>query len=68
MTDEPLNLDLDYGPKLGTKIDYRIGVIGAGFIMRDVHLVAYEEAGFDVVAIASRTPENARAAGELRGI
>ena len=25
VTDEPLNLDLDYGPKLGTKTDYRIG-------------------------------------------
>jgi predicted dehydrogenase len=68
MTDEPLNLDLDYGPKLGSKTDYRIGVIGAGFIMRDIHLAAYEEAGFDVVAIASRTPQNARAAAELRGI
>src|SRR5918993_736316 len=68
VTDEPLNLDLDYGPKLGTKTDYRIGAIGAGFIMRDVHLAAYEEAGFNVVAIASRTPENARACAELRGI
>ena len=36
--------------------------------MRDVHLAAYEEAGFDVVAIASRTPQNARAVAELRGI
>src|ERR687893_438254 len=68
VTDEPLNLDLDYGPKLGTKTDYRIGAIGAGFIMRDVHLAAYEEAGFDVVAIASRTPENARACADARGI
>ncbi|MDF3016791.1 MAG: oxidoreductase-like protein, partial [Thermomicrobiales bacterium] len=68
MTDEPLNLDLDYGPKLGTKTDYKIGVIGSGFIMRDVHLAAYEEAAFDVVAIASRTPQNARAVAELRGI
>jgi len=63
-----LNLDLDYGPNLGTKTDYRIGAIGAGFIMRDVHLAAYGEAGFDVVAIASRTPEHARAAAKLRGI
>jgi predicted dehydrogenase len=63
-----LNLDLDYGPKLGTKTDYRIGVIGSGFIMRDVHLAAYEEARFDVVAIASRTPENARACADARGI
>ena len=36
--------------------------------MRDIHLVAYAEAGFDVVAIASRTPEHARAAAEQNGI
>lgn len=35
--------------------DYRIGCVGAGFIMADVHLAAYAEAGFPVVAIASRT-------------
>ena len=35
--------------------DYRIGCIGAGFIMADVQLAAYAEAGFGVVAIASRT-------------
>jgi len=63
-----LKLDLDYGPNLGAKTDYRIGAIGAGFIMRDVHLAAYQEAGFDVVAIASRTPANARAVAELRGV
>jgi len=39
--------------------DYRIGAIGAGFIMADVQLAAYREAGFPVVAIASRTPERA---------
>jgi predicted dehydrogenase len=39
--------------------DYRIGCIGAGFIMADVHLMAYREAGFPVVAIASRTPAKA---------
>ncbi len=63
-----LNLDLDHGPNLPAKTDYKIGAIGAGFIMRDIHLVAYQEAGFDVVAIASRTPDHARAAAELRGI
>lgn len=41
--------------------DHRIGAIGAGFIMADVQLAAYREAGFPVVAIASRTPEKARA-------
>src|SRR5580704_1044638 len=39
--------------------EYRIGCIGAGFIMADVQLRAYTGAGFPVVAIASRTPEKA---------
>lgn len=63
-----IDLDLDYLPRLGSKTDYRIGAIGAGFIMRDVQLAAYAEAGFPVVAIASRTPANARAAAAQHGI
>lgn len=39
--------------------DYRIGAIGAGFIMADVQLAAYHEAGFKVQAIASRTVSKA---------
>lgn len=46
----------------------RIGAIGAGMIMADVHLEAYRQAGFSVVAIASRTPEKARALAERYGI
>jgi predicted dehydrogenase len=61
-------IDLATGPELGTKTDYGIGCIGAGFIMRDVHLAAYKEAGFRPVAIASRTAENARAAAEQAGV
>jgi predicted dehydrogenase len=61
-------IDLKTGPELGSKTDYAIGSVGAGFIMKDIHLVAYGEAGFNVVAIASRTPEHARAAAEERGI
>jgi predicted dehydrogenase len=61
-------IDLDIGPDLGARSDYRIGAVGAGFIMRDIHLVAYREAGFDTVAIASRTKEHARAAAEQNGI
>ena len=56
--------DLEIGPNLPPKTDYGIGCIGAGFIMRDVHLAAYREAGFNPVAIASRTLEHARAAAE----
>lgn len=38
---------------------FRIGCIGAGFIMADIHLAAYHEAGFPVVAIASRSEAKA---------
>src|SRR3954468_23472870 len=48
--------------------DYRIGCIGSGFIMADVHLAAYAEAGFPVVAIASRTRAKAAEVGRRWGI
>jgi predicted dehydrogenase len=48
--------------------DYRIGAIGAGFIMADIHLASYRQAGFPVVAIASRTPEKAAAVAQRWGI
>ena len=44
--------------------DVRIGCIGAGMIMAECHLAAYKEAGFPVVAIASRTREKAAAVAE----
>lgn len=58
------DFDLNTGPDLPERTDYGIGCIGAGFIMRDIHLPAYNEAGFRPVAIASRTPEHAKAAAE----
>ena len=45
-----------------------IGVVGAGFIVRDCHLVAYDEAGFRVVGITSRTFETAQEVAALRGV
>jgi predicted dehydrogenase len=39
--------------------EFKIGCIGAGFIMADVQLLAYATAGFPVVAIASRRAEKA---------
>ncbi len=39
--------------------EFRIGCVGAGFIMADIHLAAYADAGFPVVAIASRTEAKA---------
>jgi predicted dehydrogenase len=52
-------LSLDYVPRLPARLDWRIGCIGAGFIMRDCHLVAYRNAGFNPVAIASRKIDTA---------
>src|SRR5215218_361579 len=48
--------------------DFKIGCVGAGFIMADVHLAAYAEAGFPVVAIASRTPAKAAEVAQRWGI
>lgn len=48
--------------------DWRIGCIGAGFIMADCHLVSYRNAGFNPYAIASRTREHAAAVAERHGI
>jgi len=65
-----LDLGLDLNPYIGApaRKGYGIGAVGAGFIMRDVHLKAYEQAGFNVVAITSRTPEIAQEVADLRGI
>src|ERR1051325_10872039 len=59
---------LDYLPRLPRRKDWRIGCVGAGFIMRDCHLVAYRQAGFNPMAIASHNPDHARAVAELRGL
>src|SRR5262245_27982543 len=64
-----MDLDLNYQLPLEPGLDaFGIGVIGAGFIVRDCHLVAYEQAGFRVVGIASRSRERAEAVASLRGI
>src|SRR5436190_5872641 len=59
---------LEHLPRLPRRKDFGIGCLGAGFIMRDCHLVAYRQAGFNPVAIASRNPDTARAAAERHGI
>ena len=63
-----LDLNLNIEPNMPQRKDFRIGCIGSGFIMRDCHLVAYQDAGFTPHAIASRTYENARTVAQLRGI
>lgn len=61
-------IDLNIHEQLGGKTDFGIGAIGSGFIMRDIQLPAYNNAGFRTVAIASRTPDNARAAAQQNGV
>jgi hypothetical protein len=65
-----LTIDLNLNHKALRPADrhYRIGAVGAGFIMRDVQLVAYRNAGYNVAAIAARRPEQAREVAKLRGI
>ena len=45
-----------------------IGVVGAGFIVRDCHLPAYREAGFRTVGITSRTRSKADEVASLHQI
>jgi predicted dehydrogenase len=59
---------LNYLPRWPRRKDFRIGCIGAGFIMRDCHLAAYRQAGFHPIAIASRDPARAQAVAAAHGI
>jgi predicted dehydrogenase len=63
-----VDLNLEHQAPLPKKKDYAIGAIGAGFIMRDCHLVAYGQAGYKVVAITAHPPAQAREVARLRGI
>ncbi len=61
-------MDLKTTPTPPGKKDYRIGVLGSGFIVSDCHLPSYRAAGFNPVAIASRTPANAARVAATHGI
>jgi predicted dehydrogenase len=61
-------MDLKIHPPMPRRKDFRIGILGSGFIVNDCHLVAYRKAGFNPVAIASRTRANAAKAAERHHI
>ena len=67
-TDVADPLDLDYRPRMPSRTDYRIGVVGCGGIVRGAHLPAYKAAGFPVTGIWNRTADTARAAAAVFGI
>lgn len=47
-------------PVMPENKDYKIGIIGAGFIVRNCHLVAYRKAGFNPYAITSLDLEQSK--------
>jgi predicted dehydrogenase len=62
------DIRLDYLPDMPQNKSMTIGCIGSGFIMADCHLVAYRNAGFNPVAIASRNRQNSKTVAERHGI
>jgi predicted dehydrogenase len=60
--------NLNHRALLPERRDVGIGVVGAGFVVRDCHLVAYADAAFNVVGIASRSIDNARQVAAKRGL
>jgi predicted dehydrogenase len=60
--------DLRIHPILPQRRDTPIGILGAGFIVDHCHLVAYRKAGFNPVAIASRTRARADAVAQRHGV
>lgn len=61
-------VDLRIHPALPRRLDWRIGVVGSGFIVSECHLPAYRLAGFNPVAVASRSGERAAAVASRHGI
>lgn len=66
MTDFFIDLQID--PILPKRKNYRIGNIGAGFIVREQHLVAYRDVGFNPYAITSLVREEAETVAQRYGI
>src|SRR2546425_2586854 len=61
-------MDLNIHSPLPHRKDFRIGILGAGFIVNDCPLVAYRKAGFNPVAIASRTRASAAKVAQRHAI
>src|SRR2546421_964585 len=62
------SVDLEILSSLPQRKDFRIGVLGSGFIVDECHLVAYRKAGFNPVAIASRNREHASQVAQRHAI
>jgi predicted dehydrogenase len=67
MTTNQADTPKEHAP-LTAGLNVGIGVVGAGFIVRDCHLVAYTDAHFRVVGITSRSIDKAREVAASRGV
>jgi predicted dehydrogenase len=61
-------MELNIHAPLPRRKDFRIGILGSGFIVNECHLAAYRKAGFNPVAIASRNREHAAAVAKRHNI
>jgi hypothetical protein len=61
-------MDLNIHSPMPRRKDFRIGLLGGGFIVNECHLPAYRKAGFNPVAIASRKRENAERVAQQHAI
>jgi predicted dehydrogenase len=61
-------MDLQIQPPMPEKRDFRIGILGSGFMVNEGRLPAYRKAGFNPVAIASRNREQAEQTAQRHGI
>ncbi len=61
-------MDLEIHAPMPRRKDFRIGILGSGFIVRECHLPAYRKAGFNPIAIASRDAAKAESAAARWGI
>lgn len=59
---------LDYKPRLPKRLDYGIGIVGAGGIVNYAHLPAYKKAGFKIVGITDRDHEKAERTAKQHAI
>lgn len=61
-------LNLDYKPRLPTRTDYGIGIVGCGGIVNYAHLPAYHAHNLNVVACYDANPETARKTAQTHHI
>ncbi len=68
ISESEIYMDLNIHPPMPRRKNFRIGILGSGFIVNECHLVAYRKAGFKPVAIASRNRANAEQAAARHNI